>query len=234
MTNLEVMQIALRRVGLSTTSTTFKDGARDYLNFVSKDLASRAKWFWLFKESNFTCVEDQRSYSLASDVLEPLSFRNDSQNHVMIIWSSQDLDANDPDHSVTGDPRFVSIDGIDSSTGYVTVALYPLPDNSTDVIKYRYYAFIPDFDSDNDGDSLDPYFHPIIQPAAAFGISALYKQEKGDDQGSMVDKAEMERIIQRGLAQNRHVEGNRIFRMRRRDDLDSGTFNFQPAEGSLT
>ena len=50
----------------------------------------------------------------------------------------------------------------------------------------------------------------------------------------MVDKAEMERIIQRGLAQNRHVEGNRIFRMRRRDDLDSGTFNFQPAEGSLT
>ena len=144
MTNLEVMQIALRRVGLSTTSTTFKDGARDYLNFVSKDLASRAKWFWLFKESNFTCVEDQRSYSLASDVLEPLSFRNDSQNHVMIIWSSQDLDANDPDHSVTGDPRFVSIDGIDSSTGYVTVALYPLPDNSTDVIKYRYYAFIPD------------------------------------------------------------------------------------------
>tara|TARA_R100001244_G_scaffold117504_1_gene87467 strand:+ start:39 stop:497 length:459 start_codon:yes stop_codon:yes gene_type:complete len=152
----------------------------------------------------------------------------------MVIWSSQDLDANDPDHSVTGDPRFVSIDGIDSSTGYVTVALYPLPDNSTDVIKYRYYAFIPDFDSDNDGDSLDPYFHPIIQPAAAFGISALYKQEKGDDQGSMVDKAEMERIIQRGLTQNRHVEGNRIFRMRRRDDLDSGTFNFQPAEGSLS
>ena len=66
------MQIALRRVGLSRTSTTYKDGARSYLNMASKDLASRAKWFWLFKESSFTCVNNQRSYSLATDVAEPM------------------------------------------------------------------------------------------------------------------------------------------------------------------
>ncbi len=234
MTNLQVMQIALRRVGLATTSTTFKDGARDYLNIVSKDIAARAKWFWLFKESNFTCVQGQGSYSLASDVAEPLSFRNQTENHIMLVWSSQNLDANDPDRSVTGDSRFISINGIDSSTGYVRVSLYPLPDNSTDVIKYRYYAFIPDFDSDDDGNSLDTYIHPIVQPAMIFGISALYKEEKGDDQGAMVDKAEMERIIQRGLTQNRQIDGNRSFRMRRRDDLAPGRFSFQPVEGSLS
>ena len=234
MTNIEVIQLALRRVGLSTTSTTFKDGARSYLNMATKDLASRAKWFWLFKESSFTCVSGQRSYSLAADVAEPLSFRNHTQDHVLVMWSSQDLDANDPDHSETGDPRYVSIDGINSSTGYISVALYPKPDNSTDVVKYRYYAFVPDFTSSDDGDSLDPYVHPLLQPALAFGVSALYKQEKGDDQGSMVDKAEMERVIQRGLLQNTVVQGNRSYRMRRRDSMNGGAFDFKPLEGSLS
>lgn len=233
MTNIEVIQIALRRVGLSTTSTTFKDGARSYLNLASKDLTSRAKWFWLFKESSFTCVSGQRSYSLALDVSVPLSFRNDTEDHVLVIWSSQDLDANDPDHSETGDPRYVSIDGIDSTTGYTKVALYPKP-TSTDVVKYRYYSFTPDFDSSNDSDSLDPYIHPLLQPALVFGVSALYKQEKGDDQGSMVDKAEMERIIQRGLLQNTTIQGNRSYRMRRRDNMGGGAFDFRPLEGSLS
>jgi (2Fe-2S) ferredoxin len=50
----------------------------------------------------------------------------------------------------------------------------------------------------------------------------------------MVDKAEMERIIQRGLTQNRQIDGNRSFRMRRRDDLAPGRFSFQPVEGSLS
>ena len=53
MTNLEVMQAALRRVGLTTNSSTFKDGARTYLNMVGKDIQSREKWNWLFKSSTF-------------------------------------------------------------------------------------------------------------------------------------------------------------------------------------
>ena len=114
------------------------------------------------------------------------------------------------------------------------MALYPKPDNGTDVIKYRYYGYIPDFDSGDDSSSLDTYVHPLLQPALVFGVSALYKQEKGDDQGSMVDKAEMERIIQRGLLQNTTVQGNRSYRMRRRDGTGGGAFDFKPLEGSLS
>jgi hypothetical protein len=51
MTNLQILQIALRRVGLNTGSTTFKDSARDYLNLVTQDIASREKWNWLRKTS---------------------------------------------------------------------------------------------------------------------------------------------------------------------------------------
>jgi len=232
LTNIEVMQAALRRVGLSETSTTFKDSARTYLNIVAKDVASRAKWFWLFKEGSFACVASQRSYSLASDVAEPLSFRNHTEDHVIVVWDNQNLDASDPDHSETGDPRFVSIGGIDGTTGYIKVDLYPLPDDA-DVIKYRYYAFIPDFASDDDNNSLDPFIHPIIQPALMFGVSSLYKSEKGDDQGAMVDKGEMERVIQQGLLQNTVVQGNRVYRMRRDDSMSVSDFRFQPTEGSL-
>ena len=43
MTNLEVIQTALRRVGLNSNASTFKDGARTYLNMVGKDIQSREK-----------------------------------------------------------------------------------------------------------------------------------------------------------------------------------------------
>ena len=233
MTNIQIIQLALQRVGLNTTSSTFKDSARDYLNLTAKDVSTRAKWFWMFKSSNFTVTASTQTYSLASDVAEPLSFRNNSQDHVMLIIDSQMLDADDPDHSQTGDSRYVVIDGINSSTGYIDVALYPTPSNSSDVIKYRYYAFIPDFDSDNDADSMDPYMPQLVQPALVFGITALYKQEKGDDRGAMMDRQEMEQVIRRALDQNRNVQGNRSYRRRRVDDGMGYGYSFQVEEGSL-
>ena len=55
MTNLQIIQIALRRVGLNTSSSVFKDSARDYMNMIAQDIASREKWNWLFKSSTFNC-----------------------------------------------------------------------------------------------------------------------------------------------------------------------------------
>ena len=50
----------------------------------------------------------------------------------------------------------------------------------------------------------------------------------------MVDKSEMERIIQQGLLQNTVVQGNRVYRMRRDDSMSVSDFRFQPTEGSLS
>ena len=232
MTNLEVMQAALRRVGLNTNSTTFKDGARTYLNMVGKDIQSREKWNWLFKSSSFATVSGTQTYSLTTDALTPLSFRNTTENHIILIVSSQDLDAADPDHSINGDPRWAIIDGIDSS-GNVQIALYPKPD-SADTISYRYYASVPDFTADNDTDSLNQYYSTIVQPALVYGIASLYKSEKGDDQGAIVDRQEMERVIAVASRQNANVQGNRTYRMRRSDDTVSGKFSYYPQEGGLS
>jgi hypothetical protein len=232
MTNIEVLQIALRRVGLNTTSSTFKDSARDYLNMVGRDIQSREQWNWLFTSSTFNTVADTQTYSLASDVLTPLSFRNVTENHVIIIKSTQDIDAADPDASIDGDPRWVAINGIDAS-GSVQVSLYPTPD-SVDTIGYRYYREIPDFTEAEDNNSLNPYYPLVIQPALIHGITSLYKQEKGDDQGAAIDRNEMERVISVASRQNAAIQGNRKYRMRRSDDQAAGQFSYSPTEGSLS
>ena len=231
MTNLQIIQIALRRVGLNTSSSVFKDSARDYMNMIAQDIASREKWNWLFKSSTFNTSSGTRTYSLASDVVAPLSFRNTTEDHIMLIMSTQDIDAADPDASINGDPRWVSIDGVDAS-GNIEVTLYPEPDG-TDTIAYRYYSSIPTFTESNDNDSMNPYVATVCQPALIHGISALYKQEKGDDQGAVSDRQEMERVIAVAVRQNLNVQGNRSYRMRRADDHTSGKFSFQPTEGSI-
>tara|TARA_R100001510_G_C7644252_1_gene201719 strand:+ start:309 stop:1007 length:699 start_codon:yes stop_codon:yes gene_type:complete len=231
MTNIEILQVALRRVGLNTNSSTFKNSARDYLNLVGKDIQSREQWNWLFKSATFNTVADTRTYSLETDVLTPLSFRNITENHVIIVQSTQDIDAADPDSSTDGDPRFVAINGIDTN-GAIQVTLYPTPDG-VDSIGYRYYRQIPDFVELEDNNSINQYYPPVIQPALIYGISSLFKQEKGDDQGAGVDRNEMERVLAIASRQNLSVQGNRKFRMRRSDDTAVDNFSFYPTEGSL-
>ena len=231
MTNIEILQVALRRVGLNTNSSTFKNSARDYLNLVGKDIQSREQWNWLFKSATFNTVADTRTYSLETDVLTPLSFRNITENHVIIVQSTQDIDAADPDSSTNGDPRFVAINGIDTN-GAIQVTLYPTPDG-VDSIGYRYYRQIPDFVELEDNNSINQYYPQVIQPALIYGISSLFKQEKGDDQGAGVDRNEMERVLAIASRQNLSVQGNRKFRMRRSDDTAVDNFSFYPTEGSL-
>ena len=231
MTNIEILQVALRRVGLNTNSSTFKNSARDYLNLVGKDIQSREQWNWLFKSATFNTVADTRTYSLETDVLTPLSFRNITENHVIIVQSTQDIDAADPDSSTDGDPRFVAINGIDTN-GAIQVTLYPTPDG-VDSIGYRYYRQIPEFVELEDNNSINQYYLPVIQPALIYGISSLFKQEKGDDQGAGVDRNEMERVLAIASRQNLSVQGNRKFRMRRSDDTAVDNFSFYPTEGSL-
>ena len=231
MTNIEILQVALRRVGLNTNSSTFKNSARDYLNLVGKDIQSREQWNWLFKSATFNTVADTRTYSLETDVLTPLSFRNITENHVIIVQSTQDIAAAAPDSSTDADPRFVAINGIDTN-GAIQVTLYPTPDG-VDSIGYRYYRQIPDFVELEDNNSINQYYPQVIQPALIYGISSLFKQEKGDDQGAGVDRNEMERVLAIASRQNLSVQGNRKFRMRRSDDTAVDNFSFYPTEGSL-
>ena len=231
MTNLNAIKLALRRTGLSQTSSTYLDNGRDYLNMVVKEISQRATWEWLFKSSTITTVATQKVYSLARDVLEPLSFRNNSQDYSLIMAGPEDIDRRDPDHSESGDPRIVVISGTNSSTGYWEVELFPTPSAADKAIKYRYYAFVPDFTSSNDTDNLEVYIPLWVQPAVVAGIAEYYLQEKGAIEDAELERRRKEETI--GFAMRRNGVGDRRYVLRGATS-GAGAGAYTVAEGSLS
>ena len=176
-------------------------------------------------------VASTKVYSLASDLAYPLSFRNNSQDYVMHIDGSEALDLRDPNQSQTGEPYSVTMVGLNTTTGYQQVQLHPAPDDSNTDIDYRYYAYLPDYTSDDDSVNLSVKVPTIIQPALYFGTARLYKQEKGDYEGATLEFAEYQQVINRALNVNRQTDGNRRYRMHRVDS--NQVFAFQPVDGTV-
>jgi len=236
MTLKKVMEMALRRAGLNEETSSFLDNARDYFNVGLRDLSERRAWRWLFKSSTFTTTSSTRNYSLASDVMRPLSFVNTTDNHTMDIVDASVVDRVDPDADEEGSPRVVYVAGINSSTGYWTVDLYPIPDDGSTTITYRYYAFIADKTSSNDDTDLAATLPPWAQNAMIYFISSQYKGELGDLDGEQTDYLLYERAIANNLKVDAEAEsGNTPDRMARHGEIFvRQSFNFNVNEGSLS
>jgi hypothetical protein len=226
MTLKKVMEMALRRAGLNEETSSFLDNARDYFNVGLRDLSERRAWRWLFKSSTFTTTSSTRNYSLASDVMRPLSFVNTTDNHTMDIVDASVVDRVDPDADEEGN----------SSTGYWTVDLYPIPDDGSTTITYRYYAFIADKTSSNDDTDLAATLPPWAQNAMIYFISSQYKGELGDLDGEQTDYLLYERAIANNLKVDAEAEsGNTPDRMARHGEIFvRQSFNFNVNEGSLS
>jgi len=98
------------------------------------------------------------------------------------------------------------------------------------VIRYRYLAYVPDWTSSDDSTELDRWIPEWLQPTLIFGATELYKQEKGDYEGALIDRAEYEGGIKSALDINLNVQGNREWH-RGRVGLSSP---YLPQEGGLT
>jgi len=173
---------------------------------------------------------DTQTYQLATDVLTPHSFTDQSNNQPLGIVGWDVLDQADPDRGETGDVDVVTIEGVDATTGRILVRLYPIHSTSGDVIRYRYLAYVPDWTSSDDSTELDRWIPEWLQPALIFGATELYKQEKGDYEGALVDRAEYETGIKSALDINLNVQGNREWHRGRGGPVSP----FWPQEGGLT
>ena len=173
---------------------------------------------------------DTQTYQLTTDVLTPHSFIDQSNNQPLGIVGWDALDLADPDRGETGDVDVVTIEGVDSSTGRILVRLYPIHSTTGDVIRYRYLAYVPDWTSSDDSTELDRWIPEWLQPTLIFGATELYKQEKGDYEGALIDRAEYEGGIKSALDVNLNVQGNREWH-RGRVGLSSP---YLPQEGGLT
>jgi len=117
MTLTTAIKITANRVGLLETNSSFKDRSRDYLNIIAKRIGTRAKWNWLHKTTTFNTTADTQTYQLATDVLTPHSFTDQSNNQPLGIVGWDVLDLADPDRGETGDVDVVTIEGVDATTG---------------------------------------------------------------------------------------------------------------------
>ena len=174
-----------------------------------------------------------RTYVLASDVLTPFSFVDETNGETLPFKGWDWFDAIDPEQDATGDVDAITIEGIDATTGLITIAMYPLPSTSSETIRYRYLSYIPDWTDSNDTDNLDKYLPQILQPALYFGAAELYCQEKGDSESGNENRSEYADVIDTALDQNLRIWGNRNFRRMGDEGLGNG-FNFTVNEGSLS
>lgn len=175
-----------------------------------------------------------RTYVLASDVLTPYSFVDETNGGALPFKGWDWFDAADPEQDETGNVDAITIEGIDATTGLITIALYPLHSTTNETIRYRYLSYIPDWAESNDTDNLDIYLPQVVQPALYFAAAEMYTQEKGDSDSSGENRAEYEGVISVALNTNLRIWGNRKWR-RRGDEVDGeGDFGFFVQEGSLT
>ena len=231
MTPEKIIDIALRRAGLTSSSSDFKDNAREYLNLASKDITGRVRWSWMFQDASITTSSGTRSYSLASDVLEPLSFRDETEDKFLRISSVLDTDMLDPDEDESGEAQLVVLKNLNSSTGYWDVDIYPTPD-STNTISYRYYRFIEDLASGGSDDDTDlaPKFPAWVQPALIHGVAGLYLSELGSIDSANMEFRLMESVIDQSLERNA-----RAFVPSSRMSSDGGgMFAFRVQAGTLS
>ena len=231
MTPGKIIDIALRRAGLTSSSSDFKDNAREYFNLASKDITGRVQWSWMFQDASITTSSGTRSYSLASDVLEPLSFRDETEDRFLRLSSVLDTDMLDPDEDESGEAQLVVLKNLNSSTGYWDVDIYPTPD-STNTISYRYYRFIPDLNANGGDDDTDlaPKCPAWVQPALIYGVAGLYLSELGSVDSANMEFRLMESVIDLALDRNA-----RAFVPSSRMSSDGGKmFAFEVQAGSLS
>jgi hypothetical protein len=235
MTPTNAIQRALRRTfGTASPGSPQTDAARDYLNDIKDDIVQRTTWRWMFVNATISAVAATRAYDLASDVLRPVSFRDQTNNRPLTMRQSDYTDRADPDNNQSGTPSTVVVTGITASTGFWSVDIIPTP-SANATIAYRYYAFIADITSSNDGTDFLTLWRmpPWIESALPHGVTMLYKQESNNSTW-VEDQRMYERAINSAITTDSNIDGDMPTRLSRSDEGRSGPLTLMPTEGSLS
>jgi len=216
-----IMTIALRRAGIHQPSTAQKANARDYMNLIKGEIEGETVWRFLYKIGTITTVADQREYDLASDVLEPGDFFDVTNNRPIRAVHPSDVDEDDPDQDYDGEPEIMALTGIDTTTGYWQVDLFPTPDTAGETIKYRYYATLADLASGDDSTDLAPKYPRYIQAPILWGTCGMYKGEK-ENNSEAFEWQRYGRSMKSAMSVNRRLAIAQKITLPRSEDADAG------------
>jgi hypothetical protein len=191
----EYIEEAFERCGLEVRTGYDLKTAKRSLNLLLADWANRGLNQWTIKQRSVTMVTGDGEYDLSTDVIDVLSVivRRDGTDYSLDRLSRSDyLDI--PNKTTQGRPNQFFLDRQITPN----LKLWPVPDNSTDVVYYD--ALTRMDDADNYVNTMDMPFR--FYPCLAAGLSYYLSLKRAPNRVQLL-KAVYEEEFQRAADEDR-------------------------------
>ena len=184
----DYVEEAFERCGLEVRTGYDLKTAKRSMNLMFADWANRGLNQWTIEQRTVTVTSGDGEYSLGNEVIDVLSLvvRRGSTDYAL-DRVSRDEYLNIPTKSTTGRPTQYFVDRQITPN----LKLWPLPDNSTDVLVFDVLTRLDDADTYTDTLGVPFRFYPALAAGLAYYISvkrapdrmqmlkALYEEELG-------------------------------------------------------
>ena len=196
----EVIQEAMEMIGGENTLGQEPASARRAINLMLKDWQNRGILLWSTSVSSVTVSASVTAYSLDSstvDALEVVLERDDTDIQLTRISPEEYLLI--PNKTQTGRPMQYSIRrGISNPT----MSIWPIPENSTDVLKMEIISELQDVDkSAGQNADLPKRFLPPLTCGLAYYMSM--KRPGVEGQRMQMLKGNYEELLSRAMLEDR-------------------------------
>jgi len=196
----EVIQEAMEMIGGENTLGHEPASARRSINLMLKDWQNRGVLLWSTSVSSVTVAASVTAYSLGSstvDALEVVLGRDDTDIQLTRISPEEYLLI--PNKTQTGRPMQFSIRrGIANPT----MSLWPIPENSTDILKMEVISELQDVDKSAEQNAdLPKRFLPPLTCGLAYYMSM--KRPGVEGQRMQMLKGNYEELLARAMQEDR-------------------------------
>ena len=191
----EYIEEAFERCGLEIRTGYDLKTAKRSLNLLFSDWANRGLNQWTIEQKTQALTEDDGEYSLGTDVIDILSMvvRRSSTNYNVTRGSRSEF-LSIPNKTTSGRPTQFFLDRQITPN----LKLWPLPENSTDVLYYDALTRIQDADTMQNTIEVPFRFYPCLTAGLAYYLSI----KKAPDRIQLL-KAIYEEEFDRAAAEDR-------------------------------
>ncbi len=198
----DYVEEAFERCGLEVRTGYDLKTAKRSMNLMFADWANRGLNQWTIAEKNLTVVQGDGTYDLGTSTIDILSLvvRRDGTDYAL-DRISRDEYLNIPTKSTTGRPTQYFVDRLINPV----LKMWPLPDNSTDVVYY--YALIRLDDADTYTNTVQVPFR--FYPALAAGLAYYISIKRAPDRSQLL-KTVYEEEIGRAMDEDRDRASFRV------------------------
>lgn len=198
----DYIEEAFERCGLEVRTGYDLKTAKRSMNLMFADWANRGLNQWTIEQRSFTVTSNDGDYDLGADVIDVLSLvvRRDGTDYAL-DRISRDEYLNIPTKTTQGRPTQFFVDRQITPV----LKMWPLPDNSTDVVLYDALTRLDDADTYTNTLGVPFRFYPALAAGLAYYISV----KRAPDRMQML-KALYEEELNRAMDEDRDRASFRV------------------------